>query len=395
MVPMRNNAVAEPVLTLTYGAVDAYPAVMRALSRRILFDLDPAFLAQYEDVNEKARTALRLSNQPVILQGAPTLGVEAAAASLIAAEDTVLNLVNGVYSKGFSRWARRYCKNLVEVEISYDEAFDLNRVESALKDNPGARIVSLCHHETPSGTINPLAEIGKLVAARDGYVIVDAVSSFGGMDIHPEESHSDIFVAAGQKCLGAAPGLALMAVSERAWKKMKANPDAPRGSYLSLLDWENAWSRETRFPSNISVPLIYALDAALDLYLAEGPQAVWARHALTGKVCRAGIRAMGLDLWPVSESIAAPMTTAVRIPQVVVADELYRHLRDHHRIMLPSGAGDTLGKVVHISHMGPSAQPLLAVAAIAALGSSLAACGHPVDLGQGVAAAMKIAEAAR
>jgi pyridoxamine--pyruvate transaminase len=104
---------------------------------------------------------------------------------------------------------------------------------------------------------------------------------------------------------------------------------------------------------------------------------------------------MGLDLWPVSETIAAPMTTAVRIPQGVVADELYRHLRDHHRIMLPSGAGDTLGKVVHISHMGPSAQPLLAVAAIAALGSSLAACGHPVDLGKGVAAAMKIAEAAR
>jgi pyridoxamine--pyruvate transaminase len=74
-----------------------------------------------------------------------------------------------------------------------------------------------------------------------------------------------------------------MAVSERAWKKMKANPAAPRGSYLSILDWENAWSRETRFPSNVSVPLIYALDAALDLYLAEGPRAVWARHERTGK----------------------------------------------------------------------------------------------------------------
>jgi pyridoxamine--pyruvate transaminase len=393
MISMNNNAIAEPVLTLTYGAVDAYPAVMRALSQPILFDLDPAFLAHYEEVNEKARSALRLSNQPVILQGAPTLGVEAAAASLIAPEDTVLNLVNGVYSKGFSRWAKRYCKNLIEVEIPYDEAFDLNRAESALKANPDARIVSLCHHETPSGTINPLGQIGELVAAREGYVIVDAVSSFGGMDIHPEESHSDIFIAAGQKCLGAAPGLALMAVSERAWKKMKANPAAPRGSYLSILDWENAWSRETRFPCNISVPLIYALDAALDLYLAEGPQAVWARHELTGKVCRAGIRAMGLELWPVSEAIAAPMTTAVRIPQGIVADQLYQHLRSHHRIMLPAGAGETLGKVVHISHMGPAAHPIFAVAAIAALGSSLATLGHPADVGKGVAAAMKMAEA--
>src|SRR5262245_45648785 len=119
---MRNTVIAEPVLTLTYGAVDAYPAVMRALSRPILFDLDPAFLAQYEEVNGKARLAMRLSNQPVILQGAPTLGIEAAAASLIAPEDKVLNLVNGVYSKGFSRWAKRYCKELIEVEIPYDQA---------------------------------------------------------------------------------------------------------------------------------------------------------------------------------------------------------------------------------------------------------------------------------
>jgi pyridoxamine--pyruvate transaminase len=390
---MNNYSVAEPVLTLTYGAVDAYPAVMRALSRPILFDLDPAFLAHYEEVNAKARVAMRLSNQPVILQGAPTLGVEAAAASLIAPEDKVLNLVNGVYSKGFSRWAKRYCKELIETEIPYDQAFDLDRVEAALKANPDARIISLCHHETPSGTINPLAEIGKMVAARDGYVIVDAVSSFGGMDIHPEESHSDIFVAAGQKCLGAAPGLTLMGVSERAWKKIKANPMAPRGSYLSILDWENAWSRETRFPANVSVPLIYALDAALDLYLAEGPEAVWARHARTGRVCRAGIRAMGLELWPTDESIAAAMTTAIRIPKGIVADQLYQRLRNHHRIMLPPGAGDTLGKVIHISHMGPAAQPILAVAAIAALGSSLAALGYAADVGKGVSVAMKMIEA--
>jgi pyridoxamine--pyruvate transaminase len=389
---MKNYSVAEPVLTLTYGAVDAYPEVTRAMSRPILFDLDPAFLAQFEAVNEKARIALRQSNQPVILQGAPTLGVEAAAASLIAPDDKVLNLVNGVYSKGFSRWAKRYCKQLVEVEIPYDDAFDPDRAETALKQNPDAKIVYLCHHETPSGTINPLNEIGRMVRARDGYVIVDAVSSFGGMDIHPEDSCSDIFVAAGQKCLGAAPGLALMSVSERAWHKIKSNPQAPIASYLSILDWENAWSRDTRFPSNVSVPLVYALDAALDLYLAEGPEAVWARHALTGKVCRAGIRAMGLELWPVNEAIAAPMTTAVRIPKDVIADRLYEHVRNHHGIMLPAGAGETLGKVIHIAHMGPSAQPILAVAAIAALGSSLTALGHRVDLGQGVAAAMKVIE---
>jgi pyridoxamine--pyruvate transaminase len=390
---MNNKRITDPVLTLTYGAVDAYPAVTRALSRPILFDYDPAFLALYEEVTEKARIAMRLSKQPVILQGAPTLGVEAAAAALIAPEDKVLNLVNGVYSKGFSRWARRYCAELIELEIPFDQAFDAGRVVQALKTNPDIRIVSLCHHETPSGTINPLVEIGKIIAAHDAYMIVDAVSSFGGMDIHPEDCHADIFVAAGQKCLGSAPGLTLMGVSERAWKKMKANPMAPRESYLSILDWEDAWRRDSRFPSNVSVPLIYALDAALDLYLSEGPADVWARHARTGRACRAGILAMGLEIWPADESIAAPMTTAVRIPQGIVAEELLHHIRDRHRIMLPSGAGAILEKVIHITHMGPGAQPILAVAAIAALGSSLTALGRTVDAGIGVREAMKVAEA--
>ena len=102
---------------------------------------------------------------------------------------------------------------------------------------------------------------------------------------------------------------------------------------------------------------------------------------------------MGLDLWAASEAIAAPMTTAIRIPKGVVAERLYERMRNHHRIMLQSGAGETLGKVIHIAHMGPSAQPILAVAALAALGSSLAALGHPVELGQGVAAAMKMIDA--
>src|SRR5690606_20255434 len=148
-----------------------------------------------------AQAAMRLSTPPVILQGEPVLGLEAAAASLIARDDVVLNLASGVYGKGFGYWAARYCKELVEIEVPYNEAIDPASVEAALRDRPDIRIVAVCHHDTPSGTINPVDEIGRICAAHGAYMIVDAVSSFGGMDIHPEASQSDIFVTGPNKCL--------------------------------------------------------------------------------------------------------------------------------------------------------------------------------------------------
>ena len=92
-----------------------------------------------------------------------------------------------------------------------------------------------------------------------------------------------------------------MGVSDRAWAKMKANPLAPRASMLSIVDWENAWSKDKPFPFTPSVAEVNGLDAALDLYLDEGPEAVWARHALTAKAMRAGVKAMGLSVWAASD----------------------------------------------------------------------------------------------
>jgi pyridoxamine--pyruvate transaminase len=116
------------------------------------------------------------------------------------------------------------------------------------------------------------------VREHDGLLIVDAVSSFGGMDIHPDDCFADIFITGPGKCLGGAPGLTIMSVSERAWKHIEANPKAPFASVLSLKDWKDAWSKEKPFPFTPSVAEINGLDGALDQYLEEGPENVWRRH---------------------------------------------------------------------------------------------------------------------
>ena len=385
-----DTPVKEPVITLSAGPVGVYPRVLRAMSMPVQYDFDPYFQQFYEDVGKKVSRALRIDDPPLILQCEPAPGIEASAASLISKSDVVLNLVSGVYGKGFGYWSDRYNKELIEIEVPYNAAIDPQQVEDAFRQRPDISIVSAVHHDTPSGTINPLREIGEIVRRNDGLLIVDAVSSWGGMDIHPGDCHADIFITGPSKCLGGAPGLTIIAVSDRAWTHIEGNPDAPFASILSLKDWRYACDRDQAFPFTPSVAEINGLDAAIVNYLEEGPENVWARHSLTAKACRAGIRAMGCELWAESESIASDTTTAVSVPAGVEDEQLRMAIRKIFGVVLSSGRGETNGKLIRIGHMGQVAQPIYSLVAITALGGALNHLGVKVDTNAGIDAAMSV-----
>ena len=385
-----DTPVKEPVITLSAGPVGVYPRVLRAMSMPVQYDFDPYFQQFYEDVGKKVSRALRIDDPPLILQCEPAPGIEASAASLISKSDVVLNLVSGVYGKGFGYWSDRYNKELIEIEVPYNAAIDPQQVEDAFRQRPDISIVSVVHHDTPSGTINPLREIGEIVRRNDGLLIVDAVSSWGGMDIHPGDCHADIFITGPSKCLGGAPGLTIIAVSDRAWAHIESNPDAPFASILSLKDWRYACDRDQAFPFTPSVAEINGLDAAIVNYLEEGPENVWARHSLTAKACRAGIRAMGCELWAESESIASDTTTAVSVPAGVEDEQLRMAIRKIFGVVLSSGRGETNGKLIRIGHMGQVAQPIYSLVAITALGGALNHLGVKVDTNAGIDAAMSV-----
>ncbi len=376
-----------PVRWTSRGLSRASCAPCRARSST---DFDPWFQQFYEDLTLKCAKALRTKDPALILQVEPAPGIEAAAASLISPNDTVLNLASGVYGKGFGYWSARYHKDMVEIEVPYNEAIDPGQVADAFRKRPDIKVVSLVHHDTPSGTINPAREIGKIVREHDGLLIVDAVSSFGGMDIHPDDCFADIFITGPGKCLGAAPGLTIMSVTDRAWKHIEANPKAPFASVLSLKDWKNAWSKEKPFPFTPSVAEINGLDGALDQYLDEGPENVWRRHALTARACRAGVKAMGLELWAKTESIASPTCTAVRVPAGVSDEEIIAAARAQFGVVFSSGRNETKGKLIRIGHMGPVAEPIYATVALTALGGALRKLGRKVDVAAGIDAALQV-----
>lgn len=382
-----------PVLTLTTGPVDAYPAVLRGLAAPVLYDYDPAFQATYERVCRKLQAMVKSETVPVLLHGEPVLALEAAAASAIGPKDVVLNLVSGVYAKGFEGWAARSGAEIVELAVPYDEVIDPASVEAALHARPDITVVALCHHDTPSGTINPVAEIGAVVARHGAIFLVDAVSSFGGMPVDAASARADLFITGPNKCMGCPPALSILGVSEKAWAKMRATPGAPRDSILSILDWEHAWRADRPFPFTPSVAEVNGLEAAVDLFLAEGAERVFARHAMTARACRAGIMAMGLSLWPKSETFASPTATAVRTPEGIDEAVLRAQVRARYGVVLSSGRGATLGRLTRIGHMGPTAQPIHAVTAVVALGGALAALGRRVDVGAGAAAALAAIDA--
>jgi pyridoxamine---pyruvate transaminase len=384
----------EPVFSQTSGPAGATPDTLAALGRPVLHQSDPAFLELYADTVELLRTAFGTAQAPVILHGEAVLGLEAAAASLIRRDDVVLNLVSGVYGKGYGYWARRYAKEVVEVEVPYDSAVPADSVRKALEQRPDVSVVSVVHCETPSGTMNDLDAIGPVVAEHGALLIVDAVSSFGGVACDFAGWDADLVVVGPQKCLGGPAGLSLLHVSDAAWEHMAANPDAPRASVLSILDWKDAHLADRPFPFTPSVSDVYGLHACLGQYLAEGPAAVQRRHASAARSVRAGAEALGLALWAADRSICSDTITAVKVPPALDEPEIRARARAESGVMLSGSQGDLAGRVLLIGHMGPAAYPLSPVIALTALGRALRGLGVTADVGAAVEAALAAADVA-
>jgi pyridoxamine--pyruvate transaminase len=359
----------------------------------VLYHYDPDFLRLYADTAELTRQAFGSRQTPVILHGEAVLGLEAAAASLISRQDVVLNLVSGVFGKGYGWWARRYAKEVIEVEVPYDSAVSADAVRAALGDRPDVTVVSVVHCETPSGTMNDLDAIGPVVADHGALLIVDAVSSFGGAPCDFAAWGADLVVVGPQKCLGGPPGLSMLHVSDAAWAHMEANPEAPRASMLSILDWKDAHQPDRPFPFTPSVSDIYALHACMTQYLAEGRDAVLRRHQAAARSARAGAEALGLELWAADRAICSDTVTALKVPAPLDEREVRDRARSESGVMLSGGQGDLVGKVFRIGHMGPTAYPLSPVIALTALGRALRGFGVKADVGAAVEAALAALDA--
>ncbi len=381
------------VFTYTGGPVMVTERTRQGLGDPVLFEYDPAYLARFRDVERMVGQVFETTGDVVLMMGEAILGLEAAIRGLTQPGMTCLNLVSGIFGHWFGQWLRDLGASVIEVAVPWNEAIDPAAVERALADHPEVGLVTVVQSETPSGSINPLAEIGPIVRRSGALLVADAVSSFAGIPVRHDAWGLDITVGGPQKCLGAPPGIAFVAVSDRAWSALRANPRAPRGSYLSLLDWKDRWidGGRVRFPQVTSVSEINGLHAALEELLEGGLDASFALHARARDACRAGVRAMGLDLWVTDERAASHCVTAVRTPDGISNLALIDHIRARYGVMLSDGEhGDLTERVIRIGHGGQAARSLHPIVGLAALGRGLRDLGVPVAVGAGLDAALEV-----
>ena len=374
-------------LTLSAGPNDVSARVRAGLAAPIMYHYDPAFQEHFRQTERMVAEIYGTSSHEIILmQGEAILGLEGAARALVRKGTSCLNLVSGVFGKGFGYWLAAIGADLHEIEVPYDEAVSAAAVDAYLTEHPEITVVSVVHSETPSGTLNPVWDIGPVARKHGAVTIVDVVSSWAGIELKPEEWQLDLLVAGPQKCLGGPPGMSLLAVSDQAWAAIEANPDAPRGSFLSLLDWRDKWHGQGNFPYTPSVSDLNGVHAACAELLDEGLAASIARHQRVFDACWAGVVAMRLTPWPVSKDIASACITSIRVPEGLDSIEIRDRARAHYGVQISAGQG--AGNLVRIGHLGATARPMYMVAGLAAVGRSMIDLGADIDLGAGLAAAM-------
>jgi aspartate aminotransferase-like enzyme len=317
-------------------------------------DLEPEYIQLYVQVQDQLRTIMGTENKIAIMTGEGMIALWGALKSCIQPGDRVLAVSTGVFGHGMGDMAASIGADVKWVEFGYDEVLKPGPVEEAIRAFE-PKMVTAVHCETPSGTLNPVDQVGELVRSHDvPLYYVDAVASTAGAPVLADDWHIDLCLFGTQKALSAFPDLAGVAVSGRAWDVIE---EVDYMGYDALLPYRDALENEW-FPYTPAWASLAALHEACRLVLDEGLDWVYARHVEVASHCRRRARDLGLALYPVSEAACSPTVTALQVPEEIAWKELDRRLREHG-LAVAGSLGPLTGKVFRIGHMGAQADEVL------------------------------------
>jgi alanine-glyoxylate transaminase/serine-glyoxylate transaminase/serine-pyruvate transaminase len=350
----------ERELLLIPGPVTVEPEVLAELAQPVR----PHYGADWaDDYHRIARAAGRVfcsESQAILMFGPGMAAVEAVVASALAPGDEILIPANGMFGDRMVAVAR--AAGLVVhtgARPALATPIDVTEVERTLQAHPLIRALAVVHHETMLGLLNPLAELCSLARERDLLMIVDAISSVGGVEVRFDDWGIDLGVTVGNKCLGGPVGIAPIVVGPRAWSAILDGREKRAGWYLDLRTWREAeeelgdWHPH---PTTMPAGLIDALGVAIDAVLATGLEAHRERSALAARRVRASLRELGIELL-VPDEHAAPMTTAAVAPAWMDVAHYIAWLRKEHALRIAGAMGALEGKVFRVGHMARAAAP--------------------------------------
>lgn len=343
-------------LLLGPGPSNAHPAVLQAMSVPPVGHLDPAFLQLMDEIQSLLRYVWQTENPLTIaVSGTGTAAMEATIANAVEPGDVVVVGVSGYFGNRLVDMAGRYGAEVHTLTKPWGQIFSLAELRSALETHRPA-ILALVHAETSTGARQPLEEVGDLCREFDCLLLVDTVTSLGGVPIFLDEWGVDLAYSCSQKGLGCSPGASPFTMSPRAMAKLEQRPTKVANWYLDMVLLGKYWGSERVYHHTAPINLYYGLREALRLIAEEGIADCWQRHQQNAEYLWQGLEDLGLSLH-VEREYRLPTLTTVRIPDGVDGKDVARRLLTEHNIEVGGGLGELAGQVWRIGLMGYNSRP--------------------------------------
>lgn len=337
------------------GPTNVDEAALAAMRRPMLGHLDPELHEILLEVVDLLRLLYRAESGVVLpLQSTGTTGMEAGLANLVEPGETVITASSGYFGARIAEIARRQGARVHEVSADWGDHVPNERLLNALDRHPDARLLAVVHGETSTGSEHPVAELGAAMRGGETLLMVDCVTTLGGVELDFDGWGIDYAYSCTQKCLGAPPGMSPIAVSDRALERVRdRRTPVPFSLDLELL--RAYWvERPATYHHTAPILHIYALHEALRQTLSEGLDPRWARHAEAGAHLQERVRAAGLDLVAEPDHQLAPLT-AIRVPDGTDGKSVQGRLLAEEGIEVGGGLGPQAPPMWRVGLMGPNA----------------------------------------
>lgn len=345
-----------PRILLGPGPSMVAPRVLNALSTPVIGHLDPEFLALMQEVQELLRFVFQTKNELTVpISGTGSAGMEAALCNFIEPGDNVLVAVLGYFGERIFEMAGRYGAQVDRIDRPWGEVFDPDEIKTALSQK-NYKILAFVHAETSTGVLQSgIAEIAAAAHQYGTLVVMDAVTSLGGLPVKIDEWDVDVAFSATQKSISAPPGLAPVTISPRAREVLRNRSTPVRNWYLDLSLLEKYWGNERTYHHTAPINSNYAIREALRMVAEEGLEARFERHRTNAKVLWDGLEDLDLSLMVPEEDRLSTLTTP-NVPPGVDALAVRQQLLNDYNLEIAGGFGPLVGKIWRIGLMGYSSR---------------------------------------
>lgn len=369
---------------LTPGPTPVPEETLLELAKPVFFHRTPEFRKILAEVLEDLQYVFQTKNPIIPLTSSGTGALEAALVNCLPRGSKAICLIAGRFGERWRNLCKAFGVEAVSVTVPYGQAVQPEQLAKALADHPDAAAVCATLSETSTGVGNDVAAFGKLTTATPALFFVDAISGLGAMECRTDDWHIDICATGSQKALMLPPGLAFLSVSDKAWKAIEKNANAP--TFYFDLKKARASLETSDTPYTPAHTLIRALRVSLKRIRAEGMENLLARQARNAAAARAGFQALGMELFAARPTDGL---TVVKVPAGIDGVALLGKLEKQYGLKLAGGQDTLKGKIIRLAHMGYIDQ-FDVLAALAGVELVLKEMGYPVEVGAGVAAAQRV-----